>query len=455
MNHRDQIQRIITKLTTAQRADRQFKVFGAESHKYRIGRPASEREVCAFEKRYSVSLPSCYRSFLTEVGNGGPSRSGSAAGPFYGIYPLGEGLEELVENPELSLNKSVIIEPGMTEETWAELTMRINGDDEISNEDFEEELGRLYAGLLPIGSQGCTYIHALVLNGPHEGRVVNLDLERQLPTFTFERNFLDWYERWLDEVISGGLLQDGPNWFGYTMGGDDEYLMRVYAEATDRTTRIEALKGLAKLKRANEASCRKLLELCNESDVEIRHFALLMLTKFEYSMAQSPLRSHIAGDDADCLAACQSIYSYAKTQSRDWVNLLRCRLTKVNSPETFRLMSYLFVESKVDFSEDFRPFCTHQDQEIRVSAFYSLGKLKNKQDLVEVFILGLDDSSVRVVHTALQALEGVRDQRLLKPYARISERFKTDEHYVLTNLEHRLKEMGMGSRILGWMGRMF
>src|SRR4051794_33967156 len=113
MNHRDQIQRIRAKLTAAQKADKNLKVFGAKSHQYRIGPPVSEREVCAFEERYSLVLPGCHRSFLIGVGNGGPSYCKSAAGPFYGIYPLGECVDELIENPELFLNKPAIIEPCM------------------------------------------------------------------------------------------------------------------------------------------------------------------------------------------------------------------------------------------------------------------------------------------------------------------------------------------------------
>ena len=43
------------------------------------------------------------RAFATEIGNGGPSFRGSSAGPFYGIYPLGECIDELLANPTDSL----------------------------------------------------------------------------------------------------------------------------------------------------------------------------------------------------------------------------------------------------------------------------------------------------------------------------------------------------------------
>jgi hypothetical protein len=442
VNQNDQIQRIRTKLKAARKADRKLKVFGASFHKYQVGRPASEAEVRQFEEKHSLFLPKCYRSFLTEVGNGGSSYANSAAGPFYGIYPLGVSVDEILENAAVFLNKPAIVEPDMTDEQWTQLTKRISEND-IPDEDYEQELGKVYAGLLPIGSQGCTYLHALVLNGSHTGRVVNMDVEHRKPNFAFESNFLDWYERWLDEVISGDLAQDGPTWFGYTMGGDDQHLMRVYANAPDCKTRFNALKGLTKLATATQETCVKLLDLCSDADTEIRQQALRMLTKFGYPMARAPLHAHITGTDDDCRVACQSIFGYAKTQSKEWAGLLKSRLPTVNTPETFRFISYVLTESGVDFSEDFKPFCRHENEEIRVTAFYSLGKLKNKSDFVCLFIVGLDDTCPRVVHTTLQALAGVRDPRLVNAYRNVANRFKTDECYILSNLKHRLKEMGM------------
>jgi hypothetical protein len=117
----------------------------------------------------------------------------------------------------------------MTDENWKNLTKNIEENDQISDYEFEVELGTLWGGILPIGSQGCTYLHGIVLNGEFKGRVVNLDIDRQKPQFTFETNFLDWYERWLDEVISGELITKTPSWFGYTKGGTEEELLILFS----------------------------------------------------------------------------------------------------------------------------------------------------------------------------------------------------------------------------------
>ena len=59
------------------------RVFGADSHNFRVNPILSEADVLAFEQGHLVTLPEDFRHFLINVGNGG-------AGPFYGVFPLGE-----------------------------------------------------------------------------------------------------------------------------------------------------------------------------------------------------------------------------------------------------------------------------------------------------------------------------------------------------------------------------
>jgi hypothetical protein len=211
----EQIKRIRNKLPEAKNADKDLKVFGAESHKYVVNRPASESEISEFENKYNIQLPACYKAFITQVGNGGIGYADSAAGPYYGIYPLGKNTDDLIyDDPETYLKNDCFIRPEMTDEYWRSL-IKIIGDKILSDEDYKKEVSKIYGGILPIGSQGCSYLHGIVLNGPYAGRVVNLDMNGYKPQFAFEKNFLDWYERWLDEIISGKLIRDIPTWFGY------------------------------------------------------------------------------------------------------------------------------------------------------------------------------------------------------------------------------------------------
>ncbi len=91
---KEQVERIKLKLEAAKAVDIDFKVFGAKYHQYFIGEPLSSKLIDDFESKYRVFLPECYKLFLTEIGNGGCSDRDSAAGPFYGIYPLGWNIDE-------------------------------------------------------------------------------------------------------------------------------------------------------------------------------------------------------------------------------------------------------------------------------------------------------------------------------------------------------------------------
>ncbi len=55
--------------------DSNFRLPGAETHRYRFNPPASEDIIFDFESKYRIQLPQDFRSFLTKLGNGG-------AGPF-------------------------------------------------------------------------------------------------------------------------------------------------------------------------------------------------------------------------------------------------------------------------------------------------------------------------------------------------------------------------------------
>jgi hypothetical protein len=150
------------------------------------------------------------------VGNGGLDEK-PGAGPHFGIFALGHHVNYLFyNNGEKYLKNDCLIDPDMATDQWNYLKEFYSIYPNDPNEAHEREAGKLYGGILPLGSQGCTYLHAIVLNGPHTGCVVNLDSGRCIPPiFSYGANFLDWYEKWLDEVIDGTLQQPDAPLFGY------------------------------------------------------------------------------------------------------------------------------------------------------------------------------------------------------------------------------------------------
>jgi hypothetical protein len=207
----DQIERIRVKLEDAARLPRQsqkaysidknvhdfFRFFGADYHEFRMNPPASARQIEDWELRHRASLPAPYRSFLEQVGNGG-------AGPYYGLLPLerwsdgcsvvGEALEAYPSSPCL-LRERFPDDPDR--EAWL---VEVGGPD--WKDRFNADVWEPMAGSLTLCEVGCGGYVYLILNGPLMGRVC---VQEHLfkPSFWHQLNFLDWYEGWLDWVLTG------------------------------------------------------------------------------------------------------------------------------------------------------------------------------------------------------------------------------------------------------------
>ncbi|AUI88068.1 hypothetical protein BS333_16990 [Vibrio azureus] len=436
--YEEQIIRIKQKLKKAYSVDSDFKVFGASSHKYCVKDPISNSKIEEFESTYRVTLPLCYKEFMLNVGNGG-------AGPYFGIYPLEYGVSLLAKKAGETLGNEVLISPGITDDEWEELTLKLD-DVNLSDDVLDDLDAEFYSGILPIGSQGCTYYHALVLNGKYAGRVVNVDVALNMPIlFCYENNFLDWYERWLDEVISGVLISDKAAWFGYTMGGDDIELLNRFDESDNYNAKFDVLLGLTKLHSASEESCERLKTIYLQSTGKLKRLSGELITKFNYQKSKSILEELIESDDVDCKTACQAIFWYQREYSYEWVPLLSKRIQFIKDPETFTFVTYILREAKCDFGDLLAPFCHNESEQIRATSYYSLGLLKSKSDYIDEFSRGLRDESSRVVRTALQAVSGIRNDKLEREYLGIIERFK-NKNSMLVELDHNIKKLGYKTR---------
>ncbi|NLR60291.1 SMI1/KNR4 family protein [Chitinophaga polysaccharea] len=433
---KEQISRIIAKLVLARDADSEHKTFGASDHQYILYTPLQPEQVAAFELTRGIELPACYKAFLTTIGNGGPSYMDSAAGPFYGIYPMGENTDEFAGAPSDYLQQPVNIYSGMTAAHWESLKHDLLADD-LSDDVYTATLGRVFAGILPIGSQGCSYYHGLLLNGPYAGRVVNIDLDLAQPVFSFADNFLDWYEGWLDEVISGDLIADTAPWYGYRRNGSMAVLLEQYQSSADPAFKAECLDGIV-AKTVLGAVTTDQLETALQHADEAAHLQWLqILTKFDYKRAKPYLLTAWEDHFPDII---KFIYWYAKDRCAEWCALVTTQLPMVQDGETFRFCTYLLTESQYPFGPVIAPFVHHTLADIRVTALYTLGKLEDKDAYLSAFISGLNDESEDVIRTALQALSGVKDPQLLPIYKHLASRSHGADSYILSNLKQRLEE---------------
>ena len=441
---KEQLHRIQQKLAQAKAADKDLQVFGADAHKYHLNPPVSEAEVLAFEKKYGVQLPECYRAFMLTIGDAKAKKSDFIAGPYFGLYAFGTSVDSLLyEKIETYLKAPCNLSPDMTQEEWETLSDPLLFSEEEEEEDEDKyfaERAKVFGGLLPLGTQGCTYEHALVLNGKYAGRVVNVDLDLAQPKFAFEANFLDWYERYLDEVISGQLLDDRPTWFGYHRGEPAEVLLNEYEHTTNRKTQTDCLEGVYHKKPPLEPALLDKIEKLIALNNEDRDFLIEILSQSSYERAKPYLQDLVNKDPKKVF---QFVWWYAKDHCADWVSVVKELLPTITDERTFDFATYLLTEGDDNFEEVILPFTDNENHQIRSTAYYTLGKSKKKEQYLDTFIKGLQETDTGILCTVMQALSGVEDKHLLPYYKAIAKRFPEEKDYVLSNLEHRLASFGL------------
>jgi hypothetical protein len=413
-----QVKRIKTKLSQARKADKEFKVFGADSHKYQLNKPISIEQVAAIEQEYGFQLPPCYKTFITQIGNGGSANS-DAAGPFYGIYSLQKSINELADfNGPDGGQRACIIYPFMPEDYWQQQLNVIKNND-LTIEEYDEELARIYGGILLIGSQGCAYINGIVLQGEHTGKVVSLSFDHQLPKFTFEANFLDWYERWLDEVISGELSDPNSGWFGYSVAGSEKQLLEKYFVSECNEYKYYCLEALL-LKSTISSKTFKILEnQYHLNNADLKRISLQVMVNFSYPKARNYLHEYFNIEPEFVI---KLLYWYGKKKISEWIEILHTSVPQFKDAEAFRCFVHILKESKTNYCQIILPFTAHADREMRAIAFSALDSLNNKtkKNLINYFISGLTDTDRQVIYNTLVALEGIVDSRLLKYYQAIA-----------------------------------
>ncbi|MDX8034805.1 HEAT repeat domain-containing protein [Lentzea sp. BCCO 10_0856] len=132
----------------------------------RLRKPLSGARIAVFERVNNVNLPSAYKLFLTHVGDGG-------IGPGYGLREL--SIWRTVEVPESPVNVS---------------------------------LSEGECRALRVVDLGGTDSTALLLNGSHAGRLIDLNAGMS-PQLRPEQDFLAWYLAWLTEA-AGQLEFSAP-----------------------------------------------------------------------------------------------------------------------------------------------------------------------------------------------------------------------------------------------------
>lgn len=101
------------------------------------------------------------------------------------------------------LGLPAFIDRQMTREDWAAAMERAEDDTA-----YDKVMREVCAGLLVIGTQGCTYDNLLMWKGSEQGKIVYIDwnLEPEYGPFLTGMSFLDWYERFFRKLSRATTL---------------------------------------------------------------------------------------------------------------------------------------------------------------------------------------------------------------------------------------------------------
>jgi hypothetical protein len=140
----------------------------------------------SFERAHGILLPAAFRLFLLHIGNGGKGPPG------YGIPPLGSGpLSSYQPQAQYWQELPDVARPFPFTKAW------VWERGERTTEGTHEQVNH---GSIYIGEDGCGQDWHLIVTGPERGNVWNFDWAGISPTEP-RRDFLQWYEDWLDRPL--------------------------------------------------------------------------------------------------------------------------------------------------------------------------------------------------------------------------------------------------------------
>ncbi|WP_128977059.1 SMI1/KNR4 family protein [Streptomyces roseicoloratus] len=202
----DRIDRIRTKLAAL-----------PTSHEATLDPPLPEERVARFEDAHGVRLPEEFRRFLTRVGSGG-------YGPDHGLLPLHRWQASAGDVCAGRLSAPFPVVPDL---------------DVPEGPEPNEELVGAFPGTITVVHRGCSDYTLLVVTGPGRGRLVEVNAEGFFsPRFHSDPDFLAWYERWLDFVLTG---HRSLNRFADQMaGGEEELVATLLGDALPARRRAAA-----------------------------------------------------------------------------------------------------------------------------------------------------------------------------------------------------------------------
>lgn len=396
-------------VAAADKVDRERKVFGASTHKYKLRPTLTVAEIEAFETKYHITLPEEYVFFLTQVGNGG-------AGPYYGLTTL-----EKVIGPEeyaVMISNEALIDKKLTKERWQQLMEET--DDADDDALFDEAMNRLYGGMLNIGTQGCTYDNLLMANGSETGKIVYIDwnLDPDYGPYLTNMTFLEWYENFFREIIQGNSTAS----YGYYRLGTEADLKKAYSIA-DAEEKRDILRSLYRFSALEEST---LTFIQQRDDEELDALRLELLLKFDEKAAMRMFDTLLGGENVSAAVACAR---RIPDELKNSYYLVMAALLENEALEEKDNVIFFMKECDSFCGKDLISFAmdeTNKENE-RKTAIWAISYAEDRMNYLNQYILWMGGESYWIAHAALQGMASEKHPRLVEAYYQMWERYREDQ----------------------------
>ena len=387
--------------------------FGWESHRYRLNPPLEECLLTDFEQNHGVTLPTEFRRFVLEVGDGG-------AGPAYGLQTYENWGQWRSEQETNTVALACPIQPGMgdspplaprTSDTWHELLR----------------------GTIEIVCEGCSFSIMLIVTGDYRGRVVRVDIEDEgCPYVTDDPDFLAWYERWLDHLLWDW---DASNAGEGLPGTEAQMVARLLDGSCSDRDRREALRTLWRVNKPTQEIKRVALVQLEASCPKVVAEALRIVDKHAWWERIETVGKFLQNPDWEVRRGAVQILGKAKRSG--WSEGVRPLLHDSNDEVSFAALRVL-IDGKQIQRSDLEPMISSPLPELRKRGIWAWGKGGFSVSSAPWFEARLRDEDIEVARSVILACAAAKDRGILPHLtelkARAGGKFDTLENNVRRNL---------------------
>lgn len=405
-------------IAEAARVDAGRQVFGAEKHQYRLGPVLALEEIRRVETQRQMKFPEEYVFYLTQVGNGG-------AGPYYGLYPFERVMREN-RNPRLGQIFEQTVMPGITGKQWREHMQRLDALGENMETDMECEAyrGELYAGMLSVGTQGCTYDHMLMLAGKYAGRIMYMDWNElpDNPPFDTGMTFLEWMEGYFRDIIEGYNMKS----YGYRQRKTQEQVLEQYFSCPTTAAKRALLDSLFRLREIGKETVGFLEELAFAEE-EVSDICCALLVEKEQERGLAVFEKMLAQKRIPTI--CDSIRYLRRlpiqTRSRLYQQVLQV-LGEVRDKEGNSVYYFLMDCEQFRAADIVEYVRRMENRELLKTGIYAMGRARDALDYVDLFIQWMQSEDFYVAQTALQAMAHQKHDKLMPVYLWMQEKYEAN-----------------------------